>query len=154
MKDWSTRTVVRTPTGIVVVRKPGGLWHLPGGKKDDTDLSWVHTARAELREETGIRATQFRRIVRKHNRRGKNGRYTLVYNEALIDERTVLETLVAECPEREDREEARILPFAAFKSVNDPSIDPCTRELLTKRNLLRPRVIGKKNLRAHRTRRR
>jgi ADP-ribose pyrophosphatase YjhB (NUDIX family) len=150
MKDWSVRIVVRILAGILLIRKPGGRWHLPGGKKEPHHENWRQTAGAELDEETGVKASNFLRITRHHNRRGKKGRYTLIYCEALIEDPSVRAQLKAFDPDREDGEEARIFSYEDVIAMTSEDLDPVTKRFLQKWKLLSARKPSKGNHRNHR----
>ncbi len=150
MKDWSTRTVVRTERGILAVRKPGGPWHLPGGKKKPGHANWRETAREELEEETGVTVPQFVRLALRHNKRGKTGRYLLVYNEGLIEERILYEQLLRTDADREDEEEAMILSFKEIAAMGPSDFEPSNKHFLKKHRLLQKRKPSKGSYNNHR----
>lgn len=150
MKDWSTRTVIRTSRGILAVRKPGGPWHLPGGKKKQEHTDWRETAREELEEETGLVVKQFIRIARRHNKRGKTGRYVLIYNEGLIAEHLLYEQIVRSDARREDGEEARVLSFQDIAAMGPEDFDLANKRFLKKHRLLEKRKLRTGTYRHHR----
>lgn len=65
----ATATVVFNPEGKVLLiqravhdTKPN-MWEVPGGAVDDDDPTIIHAAARELREEAGLVATRFTRVV-------------------------------------------------------------------------------------------
>lgn len=142
--DWTTRVLVATELGIVLVRRPNGLWELPGGKRRKKEESdWQATAIATLRRETGILVDRVTRIGGNHSRNSGKNRYDLIYCRAHACDETVSRMIKATDKRdlRHDGERANIILFDQLARMSlGIEINRVTWDFLHQQGYLRARA--------------